>query len=181
VIRLLFLVAVALPSFWIGTLFIFEFSLKLGLFPAAGYGETFSEHLSSLFLPALTLALWQWALLGRNLRSGLIDVLQLPYVDFAHMKGLRGRTVLMQHVLRTALGSTVTLVGINLSYLIAGAVVVENVFSIPGSGQLLVSSVFARDYPVVQGVTLIYAVMVIIINLATDFVYPALDPRVALT
>jgi peptide/nickel transport system permease protein len=181
VIRLLFLVAVALPSFWIGTLFIFEFSLKLGLFPAAGYGDGFSGHLSSLFLPALTLALWQWALLGRNLRSALIDVLQLPYVDFARMKGLRARTVLLRHVLRTALGSTVTIVGVNLSYLIAGAVVVENVFSVPGSGQLLVSSVFARDYQVVQGVTLIYAVMVIVINLVTDFVYPALDPRVALT
>ncbi len=181
VIRLLFLVAVALPSFWIGTLFIYEFSLKLGLFPVAGYGNNFGEHLSSLFLPALTLALWQWALLGRNLRSALIDVLQLPYVDFARMKGLNGRTVLVRHVLRTALGSTVTILGINLSYLIAGAVVVENVFSIPGSGQLLVSSVFARDYPVVQGVTLIYAFMVILINLVTDFMYPVLDPRVSLT
>jgi peptide/nickel transport system permease protein len=181
IIRVLFLVAVALPSFWIGTLFIFEFSLKLGLFPAAGYGNSFGEHLSSLFLPALTLALWQWALLGRNLRSALIDVLQLPYVDFARMKGLKARTVLVRHVLRTALSSTVTIVGVNLSYLIAGAVVVENVFSIPGSGQLLVSSVFARDYPVVQGVTLIYAILVIAINLATDLVYPVLDPRVVLS
>jgi peptide/nickel transport system permease protein len=181
IIRVLFLVAVALPSFWIGTLFIFEFSLKLGLFPSSGYGNSFGDHLSSLFLPALTLALWQWALLGRNLRSALIDVLQLPYVDFARMKGLKARTVLVRHVLRTALSSTVTIVGVNLSYLIAGAVVVENVFSIPGSGQLLVSSVFARDYPVVQGVTLIYAILVIAINLATDLVYPALDPRVVLS
>ena len=179
-IRLTFLVAVALPSFWIGTLMIYEFSLKLGVFPASGYGTSFGDHLSSLFLPAVTLALWQSAILGRNLRSALIDVLQLPYVEFARMKGLSRRSVLLRHVLRTSLGSTVTIVGLNLSFLIAGAVVVENVFAIPGTGQLLVAAVFSRDYPVVQGVTLIYAVLVIVINLATDFVYPALDPRVKL-
>ena len=179
-IRLLFLVAVALPSFWIGTLMIYEFSLKLGIFPASGYGSAFSDHLSSLFLPAVTLALWQWAILGRNLRSALIDVLQLPYVEFARMKGLSRRSVLLRHVLRTSLGSTVTIVGLNLSFLIAGAVVVENVFAVPGTGQLLVAAVFSRDYPVVQGVTLIYAVLVIAINLTTDFVYPLLDPRVKL-
>jgi peptide/nickel transport system permease protein len=176
-----FLVAIALPGFWIGTLLIYQFSLKIHLFPVAGYGDTFTGHLSSLFLPAFTLALGQWAILGRNLRSALIDVLQLPYIEFARMKGLRGRTVLIRHVLRTSLGSTVTIIGINLSFLIAGTVVVEHVFSIPGSGNLLVNAVFSRDYPVVQGVTLVYATLVIIINLVTDFVYPALDPRVALS
>jgi peptide/nickel transport system permease protein len=180
VVRLAFLIAVSLPSFWIGTLFIYQFSLKLGWFPAAGYGSNFSEHLSSLFLPALTLALWQWAVLGRNLRSALIDVLSLPYVDFARMKGLKARTVLIRHVLRTSLSSTVTIIGVNISFLVAGAVVVENVFSVPGSGQLLINAVFARDYPVVQGVTLVYAVLVILINLITDFMYPLLDPRAVL-
>ncbi|MDB5074142.1 MAG: binding-protein-dependent transport system inner rane component [Chloroflexi bacterium] len=180
-LRMGFLVAIALPSFWIGTLLIYQFSLKIHLFPVAGYGDTFTGHLSSLFLPAFTLALGQWAILGRNLRSALIDVLQLPYVEFARMKGLRGSTVLFRHVLRTSLGSTVTIIGINLSFLIAGTVVVEHVFSIPGSGNLLVNAVFSRDYPIVQGVTLVYATLVILINLVTDFVYPALDPRVALT
>ena len=181
VVRLSFLVAVALPGFWIGTLLIYFFSLKLQLFPVAGYGNTFGEHLSSLFLPAVTLALGQWAIFGRNLRSTLIDVLQLLYVEFARMKGLRERTVLLRHVLRTALGSTVTMVGISLNFLIAGTVVVEKVFSIPGSGQLLVNAVFSRDYPMVQSVTLIYAVLVILVNLLTDLVYPLLDPRVKLS
>jgi peptide/nickel transport system permease protein len=179
-IRFLFLVAVSLPSFWIGTLFIYEFSLKLGWFPAGGYGSSFGDHLSGLFLPAVTLALWQWAVLGRNLRSALVDVLQLPYVDFARMKGLKARTVLIRHVLRTSLSSTVTIIGVNVSFLVAGAVVVENVFSIPGSGQLLVNAVFSRDYPIVQGVTLVYAVLVVVINLVTDFMYPVLDPRAVL-
>lgn len=179
-IRVALLVAVSLPSFWLGTLLIYQFSLKLGWFPASGYGNGFTDHLSSLFLPAATLSLWQFAVLGRNLRSTLIDVIQLPYVDFARMKGLKSRTVLIRHVLRTSLSSTVTLIGINVSFLVAGAVVVENVFSIPGSGQLLVDAVFARDYPIVQGVTLVYAVLVILINLATDFMYPVLDPRAVL-
>jgi ABC-type dipeptide/oligopeptide/nickel transport system permease component len=179
-IRLVLLVAVSLPSFWIGTLLIYQFSLKLGWFPAAGYGSNFTEHLSSLLLPAVTLSLWQFALIGRNLRSTLIDVIQLPYIDFARMKGLKPSTVLVRHVLRTSLSSTVTIIGINISFLVAGAVVVENVFSIPGSGQLLVNAVFARDYPVVQGVTLVYAVLVILINLATDLMYPVLDPRAVL-
>jgi peptide/nickel transport system permease protein len=179
-IRLALLVAVSLPTFWIGTLLIYQFSLKLGWFPAAGYGSGFLDHLSSLFLPAVTLSLWQFALIGRNLRSTLIDVIQLPYIDFARMKGLKPRTVLVRHVLRTSLSSTVTIIGINISFLVAGAVVVENVFSIPGSGQLLVNAVFARDYPVVQGVTLVYAVLVILINLATDLMYPVLDPRAVL-
>lgn len=180
VIRISFLVSVALPSFWIGTLMIYEFSLKLGWFPAAGFGSSFTDHLGSAFLPAVTLALWQWAILGRNLRSALIDVMQLPYVEFARMKGLPRRRVLLRHILRTSLSSTVTILGLNLGYLIAGSVVVENVFSVPGTGQLLISAVFSRDYPVVQGITLVYAVFVIVINLVTDFIYPTLDPRVAL-
>lgn len=179
-VRIGVLVAIAIPAFWIGTIFILMFSLKLGWFPASGYGTSFVEHLSSLFLPALTLSLWQAGLLTRNLRSSVIDVVRLPYVDFARLRGLRGMTVLRRHILRTSLGSTVTILGVNVGFLLAGAVVVENVFSIPGAGSLLVDSVFSRDYTVVQGTTLIFAVLVIGINLATDLMYPILDPRVRL-
>jgi peptide/nickel transport system permease protein len=179
-IRIGVLVAIALPTFWIGTIFILLFSLEWPLFPSSGYGSTFGTHLSSLFLPALTLSLWQAGLLIRNLRSAVIDVLRLPYVDFARLRGLRESTVLRRHILRTSLGSTVTIIGVNLGFLLAGAVIVENVFSVPGSGALLVDSVFSRDYTVVQGITLIYAVLVVIINLATDLTYPLLDPRVRL-
>jgi peptide/nickel transport system permease protein len=179
-VRIGVLVAIDIPAFWVGTLFIIVFSLKFGFFPASGYGSTFTSHLSSLFLPALTLSLWQAGVLTRNLRSAVIDVVRLPYVDFARLRGLREETVLRRHVLRTSLASTVTIIGVNVGFLLAGAVVVENVFSIPGSGSLLVDSVFSRDYAVVQGITLLYAVLVIVINLATDLTYPLLDPRVRL-
>ena len=124
----------AIPTFWIGTLFILLFSLHWQVFPSSGYGTTFREHLSALFLPALTLSLWQAGLLIRNLRSAVIDVIRLPYVDFARIRGLRESTVLRRHVLRTSLGSTVTIIGVNVGFLLAGAVIVENVFSVPGIG-----------------------------------------------
>jgi peptide/nickel transport system permease protein len=179
-IRVVVVVAMAIPTFWIGTIFILLFSLKWPIFPSAGYGTTFREHLTSLFLPALTLSLWQAGLLIRNLRSAVIDVIRLPYVDFARIRGLKESTVLRRHILRTSLGSTVTIIGVNVGFLLAGAVIVENVFSVPGSGSLLVESVFSRDYSVVQGITLTYAVIVVLINLATDLTYPLLDPRVVL-
>jgi peptide/nickel transport system permease protein len=179
-IRVGVLVVIAIPAFWIGTIFILVFSLKVGWFPASGYGSGLREHISSLFLPALTLSLWQAGILTRNLRSSVIDVVRLPYVDFARLRGLRAATVLRRHILRTSLGSTVTILGVNVGFMLAGAVIVENVFSIPGAGSLLVDSVFSRDYTVVQGTTLIFAVLVIAINLATDLMYPILDPRVRL-
>jgi len=179
-IRIGVLVVIAIPAFWIGTIFILVFSLKVGWFPASGYGSGFREHVSSLFLPALTLSLWQAGILTRNLRSSVIDVVRLPYVDFARLRGLRATTVLRRHILRTSLGSTVTILGVNVGFMLAGAVIVENVFSIPGAGSLLVDSVFSRDYTVVQGTTLIFAVLVIAINLGTDLMYPILDPRVRL-
>ena len=150
-IRIVVVVAMAIPTFWIGTIFILLFSLKWPIFPSAGYGTTFREHLTSLFLPALTLSLWQAGLLIRNLRSAVIDVIRLPYVDFARIRGLKESTVLRRHILRTSLGSTVTIIGVNVGFLLAGAVIVENVFSVPGSGSLLVESVFSRDYSVVRG------------------------------
>lgn len=180
-VRVLLIFGVAAPAFWIGTLFILVFSLKIPLFPAGGLGTGFLGELRSLFLPALTLALWQTAILARDLRTSVINVLEQPHVDFARIQGLRGRTVIFGHVLRNSLVSTVTLLGINMSFLLAGAVVVETVFSVPGSGSLLVQSVGARDYPVIQGVAFVYAVLVIAINFLTDIIYPLLDPRVRLT
>jgi peptide/nickel transport system permease protein len=181
VIRIMLLIGVAVPGFWIGTLMILVFSLKIPIFPVGGYGNGFGGHMVSLFLPALTLALWQIALIARNLRTSVLDVIRMPYVDFARMKGLPSWTVLRRHILRNGLVSTVTIVGINVSFLLAGAVVVEQVFSIPGSGNLLVQSVFARDYPVIEGITFVYAVLVILINLITDLIYPLLDPQVRLS
>jgi peptide/nickel transport system permease protein len=168
----------SMPGFWLGLNFLILFSVRLGWFPVAGYGEDFPDRLWHLFLPALTITLSLAPMLIRNLRSGLIDVLRAPYVEFARAKGIRERNVLHRHVLRNALISTVTILGLNIGWLIGGSVVIETVFTIPGIGSLIVSSIFARDYPVIQGVALIFGVLVILINLLTDLVYAMLDPRV---
>jgi peptide/nickel transport system permease protein len=177
-VRALITIALASPQFWIGVLLLILFALKLGWFPAAGYGDGFRDHLRHLFLPALTLSGIFTAVLTRNLRSALIDVQTTAYVDFARAKGLGRRTVLFRHVLRPALLPIVTLIGVRLSYIIGGSVVVESVFALPGLGSWMIESIFARDYMVVQTLTLAFALGVMLINLATDLIYPLFDPRV---
>ncbi len=177
-VRGLLTLPLASPAFWIGILLLIVFALKLGWLPAAGYGEGFLGHLKHLFLPALTLSGAFTAVLTRNLRSSLIDVLTTTYVDFARAKGLDRHTVLFRHVLRAALLPIVTLVGVRLSFAIGGSVVIETVFALPGLGSWMVESIFARDYMVVQTLTLAFALGAMLINLATDLVYPLLDPRV---
>ncbi len=176
-----FMLALGMPEFWLGVILLLVFSLKLGLFPVSGYGKTFPEHLWHLALPAFTLALHQSSWMVRSLRSDIINVLRADYVDFARAKGLRERLVLVRHILRNALIPTVTILGVNIGYLVGGAVIVEKVFSIPGLGSLMLDSIFSRDYTVVQGVTLYFASMIILINLLTDLVYSVLDPRVTLS
>ena len=178
VIRALMALPLASPAFWIGILLLIVFALKLRWFPAEGYGEGTWGHLQHLFLPAFTLSYAFASVLNRNLRSSLIDVLTTTYVDFARAKGLRGRAVLYGHVLRAALLPIVTLVGVRLSYAIGGSVVIETVFAIPGMGSWMVDSILARDYVVVQTLTLMFAVGTMLINLGTDLVYPLFDPRV---
>jgi peptide/nickel transport system permease protein len=178
IIRAGFLFALTTPSFWLGILLILLFSLKLHLFPVAGYGSTFPEHLRYLFLPALTLSLQLSAVLIRNLRSGIINLLDSDYVRTARAKGLPNRTILVSHVLRNALVSTVSIFGLQFSALIGGTVIIETIFAIPGMGQLLFQSINARDYPVVQAITVIAAFLVIVVNLIVDLSYSFLDPRV---
>ncbi len=167
-----------MPSFWLGLNLLILFAVRVRWFPVAGYGEDFADHVWHLFLPALTITLSLAPMLIRNLRSGLIDVLKAPYVEFARAKGIREGGVLRRHVLRNAMISTVTILGINIGWLLGGTVVIETVFTIPGLGSLIVSSIYARDYPVIQGVALIFGFLVIMINLVTDLVYAMLDPRV---
>jgi peptide/nickel transport system permease protein len=178
VVRGLITVPLASPAFWIGILLLILFALTLRWFPASGYGEGFGGHLRHLFLPALTLSSFFTAVLTRNLRSALIDVQTTAYVDFARAKGLDRRTVLFRHALRAALLPIVTLIGVRLSYTIGGSVVVETVFALPGLGSWMIESIFARDYMVVQTLTLAFAFGVMLINLLTDLVYPLFDPRV---
>lgn len=177
-IRLLFLLFLTTPSFWLGILLILLFSLRLRLFPVAGYGESFVDHLRYLFLPALTLALGLSAVLIRNLRGQIILVQRSDYVRTARAKGLWDSQVLRRHILRNALMPVVTIFGLQFGYLVGGTVVVETVFAVPGMGQLLIQSITARDYPVVQAITLISAFLVILVNLAVDVSYSFLDPRV---
>lgn len=177
-IRTLTTIPLTSPTFWIGILLLLLFSLRLKLFPASGYGEGFVQHLRYLFLPALTLSTQFMCLLTRNLRSSIIDVLQVTYVDFARAKGLGRTYILIHHILRSAMLSVVTLVGVHLAYAIGGAVVTETIFALPGLGTLIMESVQSRDYQVVQSVTLIFALGTMLINLATDVIYSLLDPRV---
>jgi peptide/nickel transport system permease protein len=177
-IRALFLLALTTPSFWLGILLILLFSLRLKLFPVAGYGTTFKDHLWYLFLPALTLALQLSAVLIRNLRSQIINALRSDYVRTAKAKGLSSRAVLLGHVLKNALISTVSIFGLQFGFLVGGTVVIETVFAIPGLGQLLFQSITARDYPVVQAITTLTAFLVILVNLIVDLSYSFLDPRV---
>lgn len=176
-IRAAMALPLAAPQFWVGILFLIVFSLKLGWLPATGYGVGALGHLSHLFLPALTLSLVFASVLCRNLRSSLVDVMSTAYVDFARAKGLRRRAVLFRHVFRAALLPMVTLIGTRLSFAIGGAVVIETVFAIPGLGSWMVDSIYSRDYVVVQTLTLIFAFGTMLINLATDLVYPLFDPR----
>ncbi len=178
-IRAGFLFALTTPSFWLGILLILLFSLRLHLFPVAGYGENFAQHLRYLFLPSFTLALQLSAVLIRNLRNGIINTLDSDFVRTARAKGLGNRTVLIGHVLRNALVSTVSIFGLQFGGLIGGTVVIETVFAIPGIGQLLFQSITARDYPVVQAITVITAFLVIVVNLIVDLSYSFLDPRVS--
>jgi peptide/nickel transport system permease protein len=176
--RVWFLIAFAMPGFWLGIILILIFAVHLDLFPVNGYGAGFTGHLKYLFLPAVTIALAFSTILVRTLRASTLAVLATDYVDTARIKGISRFAVLRRHVFRNAIVSLIVVFGINLAFLISGTVVIENVFAIPGVGRLLVDSVSTRDYPVVQGATLVFAFFVVAINLLTDVVHAALDPRV---
>jgi peptide/nickel transport system permease protein len=178
VIRVVFLLILTTPNFWFGILLILVLSLGLHWFPVAGFGNTLRDHLWYLFLPALTLSLQLSAVLIRNLRSQVILTMRSDFVRTARAKGLLERMVLVRHVLRNALLSTVTIFGLQFGFLVGGTLVIETVFAIPGLGQLLFTSITSRDYPVVQAITLVTAVMVIVVNLVVDLSYSFLDPRV---
>lgn len=178
VIRSATTLALAMPTFWLGLNLLIVFAVFLPIFPVAGYGDTFSMRLWHLFLPALTIALHLAPTLMRTLRATLIEVMHAPHVEFARTKGLPPGKLIRRHVLRNGLMATVTILGVNIGWLMGGSVVIENVFNVPGLGSLIISSVDARDYPVIQGIALVFGLLVILINLLTDITYAVLDPRV---
>ena len=170
--------ALTLPSFVIGWLLVIIFSRKLHLFPTSGYGRNFLDHLRHLFLPALTLAISNGAMLARVLRRSLLNVMDSPYILTAHAKGLPNRRVFLHHVFRNSLISPVTLLGLQIAWLCSGTVLVETVFALPGVGSLIVQSVLDRDYAAIQITTFFFAVLVGITSLFIDLIYPWVDPRV---
>jgi peptide/nickel transport system permease protein len=165
------------PSFLVGTLLIIVFGLKLRWFPVGGYGTTTAEHLHSMVLPALTVSLTVVPLLINSLRASLTDALDSEYVAFGRSKGLRPSTVLVSYALRNGSISGISILGIQAGVLAGGTLVAENVFAIPGMGTLMVTGILNRDFPVVEAVTLVFAVFVVLIYLATDIGYALLDPR----
>ena len=177
-VRVISQVSLSMPVFYIGLILLIVFAAGLRWFPVGGIGVGFFQDLYYLFLPALTLALSLSAILLRNLRESLIETLGAEYVGFATAKGLSPRLVLGRHVLRNAWISTVTLLGLHVGSLVGGAVITETVFAVPGVGRLMIDSIFARDYSVVQGLTVVLAALVSIVFLAVDTIQATLDPRV---
>ncbi len=164
---------VSMPIFWLAAMLIFVFSLKLGWFPATGFGGW-----NRLVLPALALGFISSATLARLVRSSVLDIVVQPYVTTARSKGLREAAVLRVHVLKNALIAVVTVMGLQLGTLLSGAVITETVFARPGVGKLLVDSILSKDLPLVQGTVLFVALVYIAVNLMVDLLYAYLDPRI---
>ena len=178
-VRAVPLVGLGFPPFWLGIMLLLALALNSGrFFPVGGYGQGFLGHLHSMFLPSLTVGLGIAPILIRSLRASLLEVLESDYITTARSKGLPELRVLARHALRNAIISTVSVLGVEIGFLVGGTLVIESVFAVPGIGQLMISSIFARDFPVVQAVTLVFSVMVVLVYLLTDIAHALLDPRV---
>ena len=172
---------IAVPGFWAGLLLILLFSVKLGWFHAGGFdgwGQGVGHALRSLLLPAVALGLFQFAVLARTTRSALLEVLREEYVKTARAKGVAERAVIFRHALKNAMIPILTVAGVQLGQLMAGSIILESVFYLPGLGRLALGAISARDLPVVQGVVLFVASAIVVINAAVDMLYGVLDPRI---
>jgi len=175
------LLGVSIPDFWLGIMLILGFALGVGLFPSGGWvpiSESLLENLWHLALPALTLAIGRAAVLGRLTRAAVLDVVQRGFVQFARAKGLAERAVLFRHVLPNAAIPIVTVLGLQVGYMLGGAIVVEMIFTLPGVGRMTLDAVLERNYPVVQSTVLVIGAMFMLVNLVTDILYGVIDPRV---
>lgn len=175
------LAGVAMPNFWFGVLLIYAFSIYLDVLPAAGYVRFTQDpvdNLRHMVMPTLVVALPAAAAITRHTRSALLTVLRDDYVTTAHAKGLSPRRVIVRHALRNALLPILTVIGVQVGELFGGAIIAESIFGIPGIGGLLLESITFRDFPVVQSLVLLLAVVVLMINSLTDVFYAFLDPRI---
>lgn len=177
------MVAASVPSFWLGLILIQVFAVSYGWFPASGFGGPdagFLVRLQHLVLPAVALGIVNSALITRFTRAAMLDVLGDDYVRTARAKGASERRVILKHAFKNALVPIITVIGLSIAMLISGAVVTETVFGLPGIGNLVVSAVLRRDYPVIQGTLLVVAAIYVLINFIVDLLYIVVDPRVRL-
>ena len=179
-VRIVPMVGLGMPQFWVGIMLLLLFSVTFKIFPVGGYGSGFVAHLGYLFLPALTLAISISPVIIRSLRTSMLTVLESDYVATARSKGVTGGHLYARHVVRNAVIPAVSIIGVNLGFLIGGTVIIEQVFAVPGVGALMLQAIFARDYPTIQGVVLVIAVFVVVVGIVTDIAYTLLDPRVRL-
>src|SRR5215510_9893195 len=175
------LVGVSIPDFWLGIMLILLLSLGAGLLPSSGFvalAESPADNLLHLLLPALTLAASRAAVLGRLTRAAVLDTARRGFVQYARAKGLAEHAVLRRHVLPNAAIPIVTVLGLQVGYMLGGAIVVETIFTLPGVGRMTLDAVLERNYPVVQSTVLVIGAMFMLVNLATDILYGVIDPRV---
>jgi ABC-type dipeptide/oligopeptide/nickel transport system permease component len=176
--RVFSLVGYAIPDFYLGAVLLITFALHLKLFPINGGGEGFVDQMYHLVLPAVTLAVLKIAFLGRLTRTSLLEVLSKDYIRTARAKGAPQNRVIYSHALRNALLPIVTGLGLSLLATLSGSVAIELVFNRPGIGSILVKAIAERDYPLIQGTVVVFALMVVIVNLSVDLLYNFIDPRV---
>ena len=176
-------IGVSLPKFWFGLVLMIFFSLKLGWLPSTGSADIsqgLGTFLSYIIMPASSLALGMAATQTRMIRSSMLDVLNQAYVRYARSKGLKERVVIWGHALKNAMIPVITVIGGEIGGLLGGAVVTESIFSWPGVGRLAVNSISKRDYPMIQGITLMLCISYLVINLLIDIIYAWVDPRIRL-
>jgi peptide/nickel transport system permease protein len=181
VVSAIAMLAASIPSFWLGLIFIQIFAVRLGLLPVAGYGDpgaSFGERVVHLLLPSAVLGIVNSALIIRFTRASMLDVLSEDYVRTARAKGIPEPRVVLRHAFGNALVPIITVIGLTAALLVGGAIVTETVFGLPGIGNLVVSSVLRRDYPVIQGSLIVIAGIYVLINIAIDLIYTLVDPRV---
>lgn len=176
-VRVFSIAGLGIPGFWLGLILIQYVAIEAALLPAAGFGEGFLGHLESMFLPALTIAAAVVPLVVRSLRAEILKVADSEFVVTARAKGLSERRIRLRHVLRNALPPSVTILTVNIGFLVGGTVVIERVYGLGGVGDLMLTAINSRDFPVVQAVTLFFALLVITINFFGDLIQALLDPR----
>jgi peptide/nickel transport system permease protein len=175
------IVVLYLPTFWVGLILIRFVALPTGWFPVAGFGETYAEHVRSAVLPAITLSLAMAPVVARSLRTSMVDVLESDYVTAARAAGVSGSRLFRWYVLRNSLSPAISLLAVQVGFLLFGVVVLEVTFDIHGLGSELVTAAVGKDLLVTQGVTLVFAVAVVAVNLLADLAQAAIDPRVQTT